>query len=82
MNDDLMSRYIDADKEGAEKVKEKMIELTNGAFLIIKANTLMDYEQYKNMIEGIEQAIHDGSMIVPPGVDVIVIDKEGKAVKA
>ena len=42
----------------------------------------MDLEQYKDFIKGIEQAIHDGSMIVPPGVDVIVIDKEGKAVKA
>jgi hypothetical protein len=56
-----------------------MIELTNGAFLIIKAK--IDYDQYTNFIKGIEQAIHDGSMIVPLGVDVIVIDKEGKAVK-
>ena len=58
-----------------------MIELTNGAFLIIKVNALMDYKQYEDFIKGIEQTIHDGSMIVPPGVDVIVIDKEGKAVK-
>ena len=63
-------------------MKEKMIELTNGAVLIIKVNALMDYEQYTDFIKGVEQAIHDGSMIVPPGVDVIVIDKEGKAVKA
>ena len=77
-----MTRYIDAEKEGAEKVNEKRIELTNGAFLIIKVNALMDYQQYEKFIKGLEQTIHDGSMIVPPGVDVIVIDKEGKTVKA
>lgn len=77
-----MSRYIDADKEGAEKVKEKMIELTNGAVLIVKVNHLMDYDQYVNFFKSVKQSIHDGSMIVPQGVDVIVIDKEGKAVKA
>ena len=64
-----------------DKVNEERIELTNGAFLIIKVNTLTDFEQYEKLIKGTEQAIHDGSMIVPPGVDVIVIDKEGKAVK-
>lgn len=63
-------------------MKEKMIELTNGAFLIIKVNTLISYEEYTDFIKRVERAIHDGSMIVPQGVDVIVIDKEGKAVKA
>lgn len=76
-----MSRYIDADKEGAEKVNEKMIELTNGVVLIVKVNQLMDYDQYVNFYKSIKQSIQDGSMIVLPGVDVIVIDKEGKAVK-
>lgn len=77
-----MSRYIDADKEGAEKVKEKMIELTNGVVLIVKVNQLMDYDQYVNFYKSIKQSIQDGSMIIiPPSVDVIVIDKEGRAVK-
>ena len=74
-------RYIDADKEGAEKVNEKMIELTNGVVLIVKVNQLMDYDQHVNFYKSIKQSIQDGSMIIPSCVDVIVIDKEGKAVK-
>lgn len=62
-------------------MNEKMIELTNGVVLIVKVNQLMDYDQYVNFYKSIKQSIQDGSMIVPPGVDVIVIDKEGKAVK-
>lgn len=60
-----------------------MIELTNGTVLIIKVNQLMDYDQYVNFYKSIKQSIQDGSMIIiPPSVDVIVIDKEGRAVKA
>ena len=60
---------------------KKIIKLTTGAVLIVKVNHLMDYDQYVNFYKSIKQSIQDGSMIVPPGVDVIVIDKEGKAVK-
>ena len=59
----------------------EIIKITNGAVLLVKVNQLMDYEQYVNFYKSIKQSIQDGSMIVPPGVDVIVIDKEGKAVK-
>lgn len=63
-------------------MNEKMIELTNGVVLIVKVNQLMDYDQYVNFYKSIKQSIQDGSMIIiPPSVDVIVIDKEGKAVK-
>lgn len=60
---------------------ERIIKLTNGAVLIVKVNQLMDYDQYVNFYKSIKQSIQDGSMLVLPGVDVIVIDKEGKAVK-
>ena len=59
-----------------------MIELTNGVVLIVKVNQLMDYDQYVNFYKSIKQSIQDGSMIIiPPSVDVIVIDKEGRVVK-
>lgn len=63
-------------------MNEKMIELTNGVVLIVKVNQLMDYDQYVNFYKSIKQSIQDGSMIIiPPSVDVIVIDKEGRVVK-
>lgn len=79
-----------ADKEGEKRVKQrrkpkrgykKIIKLTNGAVLIVKVNQPMDYDQYVNFYKSIKQSIQEGSMIVPPSVDVIVIDKEGRAVK-
>lgn len=65
-----------------EKTNEKMIELTNGAFVIVKINGLIEFKEYKNFIKRAEKAIKDGCMVFPSNVDVIVIDKEGKAVKA
>lgn len=63
-------------------MNEKMIELTNGTVLIVKVNHLMDYDQYVNFYKSIKQSIQDDSMIIiPPSADVIVIDKEGRAVK-
>lgn len=63
-------------------MKEKTIEFVNGAFVIIKIDTMIDFKEYENFIKRVENAVRDGALIVPPGVDVIVIDKEGKAVKA
>lgn len=61
----------------------EIIKITNGAVLLVKVNQLMDYDQYVNFYKSIKQSIQDGSMIIiPPSVDVIVIDKEGRAVKA
>lgn len=65
----------------SKREHREIIKLTNGAVLIAKVNHLMDYDQYVNFYKSIKQSIQDGSMIIPPGVDVIVIDKEGKAVK-
>ena len=67
----------------SKREHRKIIKITNGAVLIAKVNHLMDYDQYVNFYKSIKQSIQDGSMIIiPPSVDVIVIDKEGRAVKA
>lgn len=62
-------------------MEEKTIEFVNGTVVIIKLNLMMDFNEYEKFIKRVQDGVRDGVMIFPPGVDVIVIDKEGKVVK-